>query len=104
MTSLSREFCEVCGGREGECSCAWQPTEAAIGAALGRTPYRRDELEELAGRPVFVAGLPARIRRDDDGSFVVTFERAELPPFRARGVPGDVLAAADLHVRATLGR
>jgi hypothetical protein len=62
-------------------------------------PDSRDELAELVGRLVLVAGRRARMRRDDDGSFVVTFEGDDPLPFRARGTPGEVLAMAEAYVK-----
>jgi hypothetical protein len=104
MTSPD-DYCEVCGARVGECSCVVsRDREAKVSGGHGRPPSSpppdsRDELAELVGRLVVVAGRRARMRRDDDGSFVVTFEGDDSPPFRARGTPGEVLALAATYVQ-----
>ncbi len=94
MTS-AREYCETCGEPLGGCPCAVL-RESIVSAALGRDtsppPEHRDELRDLVGPLVIVAGRRARMHREDDGSFVVVFEGDDVPPVRARGMPSEVLA------------
>ncbi len=51
---------------------------------------------------VIVGGLAARMCREDAG-FAIHFVARDVPIFRARGLPSQVLALAEEHVRA-LGR
>jgi hypothetical protein len=96
-------YCATCGGRPGECLC--RPSrETSVSGFLGRPPSSRppdtrDDLTELVGPLVLVAGHRAHMRRDHDGAYVVCFEGGELEPFRARGTPGEVLALAKDYVQ-----
>jgi len=70
--------CAACGARHGE----WCPRAA--------TSSRR--------HVVIIAGRFASMFRDGAG-FAVQFEEPGLPPFRALGTPGQVLALAEEHIR-----
>jgi hypothetical protein len=97
MNAEVREYCETCGEPLGSCSCS-ASSEPAISRALGRDPLARDELRELGAHAVIVAGRWARIVCEGD-VYAVYFDGNGLPPFRARGLPSEVLELAEAYVR-----
>jgi hypothetical protein len=101
MNAEAREYCDACGEPLGSCSCA-ASNEPAISRALGRDLPARDELRELGAHAVIVAGRWARIIREGDG-YAVYFEGSNRPPFRASGLPSEVLALIEAHLREADG-
>jgi hypothetical protein len=97
MNAEAREYCETCGEPLGSCACS-ASGEPAISRALGRDLLARDALRELGAHAVIVAGQWARIVCEGD-VYAVYFDGGDLPPLRARGLPSEVLALAEVHVR-----
>jgi hypothetical protein len=97
MNAEVREYCETCGEPLGSCACSTS-SEPAISRALGRDLLPRDELRELGAHAVNVGGRWARIV-DEGDVYAVYFDGGDLPPLRAKGLPSEVLALADAHVR-----
>jgi hypothetical protein len=105
VSAAGRGYCETCGETCGDCTCDIS-REDGIGKAMGRASPPagdHDELREIRAHAVMVEGRWAHIVREEDGGYAVRFDDPRVPPFRARGLPSEVLDLAALHVWLTAG-